>query len=129
MPVSIFKSVSGVHLKVLQALRTEFLQLSSEQLYRRYLDDCPAFVTFPTFLEHLMQTDLIRLESALANIRMSPEPLDERTEELKQHYEMVLCQLESEFVAALLSGDWSKFDDYVSMFRHETEQETEHESE
>jgi hypothetical protein len=76
-----------------------------------------------------MQTDLIRLESALANIRMSPEPLDERTEELKQHYEMVLCQLESEFVAALLSGDWSKFDDYVSMFRHETEQETEHESE
>ncbi len=75
-----------------------------------------------------MQAELIRLETALANIRMSQEPLDERTEELKQHYEMVLCQLESEFVAALLSGNWSDFDDYVSMFRHDTEQETKHET-
>jgi hypothetical protein len=75
-----------------------------------------------------MQSELVKLESALANIRMSTEPLDERTEELKQHYEMVLCQLETEFVAALLSRNWSEFDDYVSMFRH-TQQETEHENE
>jgi hypothetical protein len=68
-----------------------------------------------------MQAELIRLETALANIRMSQEPLDERTEELRQHYEMVLCQLESEFVAALLSGNWSEFDDYVNLFRPQQE--------
>ncbi len=117
--ISIFKPVPDNHLRALQALRAEFPQDSREELYRRYLNVCPAFVTPSTFVEYLMQSDLLRLETALANIRTSPDPLDERTEELKQHYEMVLCELESEFVAALLSGDWSGFDDYVSMFRHE----------
>ena len=115
--ISLFKPVPDAHFKIIQSLRAEFPQSTSEQLYRRYLDVCPAYITFPTFLEYLMQSDLMKLESALADIRTSTEPLDERTEELKQDYEMVLCQLESEFVVALLSGNWDSFDNFVRMFR------------
>ncbi len=60
---------------------------------------------------------LMELERALADIRLSPEPLDERMNELKQQYETVLTLLESEFLGALLSGDWSEFDQFVKDFR------------
>jgi hypothetical protein len=60
---------------------------------------------------------LIELERALADIRLSPEPLDERMNELKQQYETVLTLLESEFLGALLSGDWTEFDQFVKDFR------------
>jgi hypothetical protein len=60
---------------------------------------------------------LVELERALADIRLSPEPLDERTEELKQQYETVLTLLEAEFLGALISGDWSEFDQFVNDFK------------
>ena len=60
---------------------------------------------------------LIELERALADIRLSPEPLDERMNELRQQYETVLTLLESEFLGALLSGDWTEFDQFVKDFR------------
>ncbi len=60
---------------------------------------------------------LIELESALADIRLAREPLDERMEELKQQYETVLTLLESEFLGALISGDWREFDQFVNDFR------------
>jgi hypothetical protein len=43
--------------------------------------------------------------------------LDEWTEELKQQYETVLTLLESEFLGALISDDWSEFDRFVNNFR------------
>ena len=64
-----------------------------------------------------MTNYLIELERALADIRLSPAPLDERTEELRQQYETVLTLLESEFLGALISGDWSEFDQFVNDFR------------
>jgi hypothetical protein len=51
-----------------------------------------------------MNQNLMELERALADIRLSPEPMDERTEELKQQYETVLTLLESEFLGALMSA-------------------------
>ena len=60
---------------------------------------------------------LMELQRALADIRLSPAPLDERLEELKQDYETVLSLLESQFLGALLSGDWSEFDQFVKDFR------------
>jgi len=60
---------------------------------------------------------LMELERALADIRLSPEPLDERMNELKQQYETVLTLLESEFLGALLSGDWTEFDQFIKDFR------------
>src|SRR4028119_123729 len=60
---------------------------------------------------------LLELESALAHIRLTSEPLDERLEELKQQYETVLTLLESEFLGALISGDWSEFDQLINDFR------------
>ena len=60
---------------------------------------------------------LMELERALADIRLSPEPLDERMNELKQQYETVLTLLESEFLGALLSCDWTEFDQFVKDFR------------
>jgi CRISPR/Cas system-associated endonuclease Cas1 len=59
----------------------------------------------------------MELERALADIRLSPEPMDERTEELKQQYETVLTLLESEFLGALISGDWREFDQFVNDFK------------
>jgi hypothetical protein len=60
---------------------------------------------------------LLELQRALADIRLSPAPLDERLEELKQQYETVLSLLESQFLGALLSGDWTEFDQFVKDFR------------
>jgi hypothetical protein len=60
---------------------------------------------------------LVELERALADIRLSPEPLDDQTEELKQQYETVLTLLESEFLHGLISGDWSEFDQFVNDFK------------
>ena len=60
---------------------------------------------------------LMELERALADIRLSPAPLDERLEELKQQYETVLSLLESQFLGALLSGNWSEFDQFINDFR------------
>ncbi len=64
-----------------------------------------------------MTNPLAELERALADIRLSPAPLDDRLEELKQQYETVLTLLESEFLGALISGDWSEFDQFVNDFR------------
>jgi hypothetical protein len=64
-----------------------------------------------------MTNPLMELERALADIRLSPEPLDVRMNELVQQYETVLTLLESQFLGALLSGDWSEFDQFVSDFR------------
>lgn len=64
-----------------------------------------------------MNNQLLELESALADIRLNPEPMDERTEELKQQYETVLTLLESEFLGALMSADWSEFDRFVNDFK------------
>lgn len=60
---------------------------------------------------------LMELQRALADIRLNPNPLDERLEELKQDYETVLSLLESQFLGALLSGDWSEFDQFIKDFR------------
>ena len=64
-----------------------------------------------------MTNPLTELETALAHFRLSPEPCDERFEELRQQYETVLTLLESHFLGALLSGDWDAFEDYVNDFR------------
>jgi len=60
---------------------------------------------------------LMELQRALADIRLSSAPLDERLEELKQQYETVLSLLESQFLGALLSGDWTEFDQFLKDFR------------
>jgi hypothetical protein len=60
---------------------------------------------------------LIQLESALAHIRLTSEPLDDQLEELKQQYETVLTLLESGFLGALISGDWREFDQLINDFR------------
>jgi hypothetical protein len=64
-----------------------------------------------------MTNPLVELESALAHIRFTSEPLEERLEELKQQYETVLTLLEAEFLGALTSGDWSEFDQFVNDFK------------
>ena len=64
-----------------------------------------------------MTDPLLELQRALADIRLSVEPLDERMEELRQQYETVLTLLESEFLGALMSGDWSEFDQFINNFR------------
>jgi hypothetical protein len=66
-----------------------------------------------------MNLNLMELERALADIRLNPEPMDERTEELKQQYEIVLTLLESEFLGALMSGDWREFDRFVNDFKQD----------
>lgn len=67
-----------------------------------------------------MHEVLLKLETELAGIRVTPPgELDERTEELRQEYETVLCLLETEFLAALTSGNWSEFDEFVAMFKSE----------
>jgi hypothetical protein len=64
-----------------------------------------------------MTNPLTELETALAHFRLSPEPCDERFEELRQQYETVLTLLESHFLGALNSGDWDEFEDFVNDFR------------
>ena len=60
---------------------------------------------------------LFDLERAIAHLRLTPRPEDERMEELKQQYETVLTLLESEFLGALISGDWTEFDQFINEFR------------
>lgn len=64
-----------------------------------------------------MTNPLTELETALAHFRLTPEVCDERFEELRQQYETVLTLLESHFLGALLSGDWTEFEDFVNDFR------------
>jgi hypothetical protein len=44
---------------------------------------------------------------------------DEKLEALRQEYETVLTLLESHFLEALSSKDWSQFEEYVDYFRVE----------
>jgi hypothetical protein len=44
---------------------------------------------------------------------------DEKLEELRQEYETVLTLLETHFLEALVSRDWSEFDEFVNDFRVE----------
>jgi hypothetical protein len=60
---------------------------------------------------------LFELERAIAHLRFNPKPEDERLEELRQQCETVLTLLESEFLGAILSGDWSEFDQFLNDFR------------
>jgi hypothetical protein len=60
---------------------------------------------------------LLELEKAIAHLRLNPQPEDARLEELRQQYETVLTLLESEFLGALMSGDWAEFDQFVSGFK------------
>jgi len=60
---------------------------------------------------------LFELERTIAHLRLTPRPEDERMEELKQQYETVLTLLESEFLGALISGDWTEFDQFINEFR------------
>ncbi len=71
-----------------------------------------------------MTDPLLELEKALAHISLTPQPEDERLEALRQQYETVLTLLESEFLGALMSGDWSEFDQFVSDFRAEASTKT-----
>ncbi len=71
-----------------------------------------------------MNNPLLELEQALADIRLSPEPLDERTEELKQQWETVLSLMEAAFLGALMSGDWTEFDEFVNDFKQCTSTQT-----
>lgn len=66
-----------------------------------------------------MTDPLLELEKALAHLRLTPQSEDERLEALRQQYETVLTLLESEFLGALMSGDWSEFDQFVNDFRGE----------
>ncbi len=71
-----------------------------------------------------MTDPLLELEKALAYLRLTPQPEDERLEALRQQYETVLTLLESEFLGALMSGDWSEFDQFVQDFRAEASTKT-----
>lgn len=44
---------ANAHEQAIRKLLDEFPKLRDEQLYRRYLDVCPAFISFPTFLDYL----------------------------------------------------------------------------
>ncbi|HEY9672732.1 MAG TPA: hypothetical protein V6D11_14905 [Waterburya sp.] len=58
--------------------------------------------------------ELMKVEEAIAAMRLNPLPEDERMEEFKQHYETLLTLLESHFIGALLSGNWDEFDQFVN---------------
>lgn len=62
---------------------------------------------------------LTKVEEAIATLRMNPQPQDEYLEELRQQYETVLGILESEFLAALVTGRWEGFDQFVGNFKAE----------
>ena len=48
----------------------------------------------------------------------------EKLEELRQQDETVLTLLESEFLGALINGDWTEFDQFVNDFRTEASTKT-----
>lgn len=62
---------------------------------------------------------LVEVERAIAHLRLNPQPQDPYLEELRQQYETVLGLLESEFLAALVTGRWEGFDQFVNDFRTE----------
>lgn len=62
---------------------------------------------------------LMEIEGAIARLRSASQQHDEHLEELRQQYEPVLGILESEFLSALISGDWAKFDQFVQGFRND----------
>lgn len=44
----------------------------------------------------------------------------EKLEELRQENEALLTALESEFLQALLTGDWGKFDEFIQSIKEES---------
>ncbi len=63
---------------------------------------------------------LMELEAFLGKLRLEQSPPeDKHLEELRQQYESVLCLLESEFLAAIVGGDWTEFDEFVQSFRED----------
>ncbi len=66
---------------------------------------------------------VLKLEIFLGNLRLNPKPVDPRLEALREDYETVLNLLESEFLGAIVSGDWAEFDELINDFR--SSQETE----
>lgn len=62
---------------------------------------------------------LAGVERAIAFLRLNPQPQDAYLEELRQQYETVLGLLESEFLAALVTGRWEEFDQFVNDFKTE----------
>lgn len=66
---------------------------------------------------------LREVERAIAFLRLNPQPQDPYLEELRQQYETVLGILESEFLAALVTGRWEEFDRFVEDFKCTTKTE------
>jgi hypothetical protein len=62
---------------------------------------------------------LVEVEAAIANLRLNPQPNDERLEKFRQQYETVLNILESEFLGAIISGNWAEFDEFVKGFKND----------
>jgi hypothetical protein len=67
-----------------------------------------------------MMPYLLEVEKAIANLRLKPQPHDERLEVLRQDYETLLTLLESEFLGAILSGNWSEFDEFINGIRRDS---------
>jgi hypothetical protein len=63
-------------------------------------------------LIHLMET-----KRAIAQLRSATQQHGEHLEELRQEYETVLGILESEFLGALISGNWTEFEQFVESFK------------
>lgn len=62
---------------------------------------------------------LVEVEAAIAKLRFNPPQQDEHLEELRQQYETVLCLLESEFLGAIVTGDWAEFDQFIQDFKND----------
>jgi hypothetical protein len=65
---------------------------------------------------------LMELEAFLGRLRLNKlERLSEadfqRLQELKEKYETILCMLESDFLAGIVTGNWTDFDELVRTFR------------
>ena len=57
---------------------------------------------------------ILKLEIFLNNLRLNQKPVDPRFEALRENYETVLSLLESEFLGAIVSGNWAEFDELVN---------------
>lgn len=66
---------------------------------------------------------LAEVERAIAFLRLNPQPQDAYLEELRQQYETVLSLLESEFLGAIVTGNWAEFDQFVEGFKCTTKTE------
>lgn len=62
---------------------------------------------------------LMEIEGAIARLRSASHQHDEHLEELRQQYEPVLGILESEFLGALVSGNWAGFDQFIQGFKND----------